>query len=217
MKRRKFVLGTGGVATGVSALIGSGAFSFVRAERDITIEVADDENAFLQLKPYDESPNSDYAALRDGKLAVDLTAGNDQVPGDGVNSNARTEIREVFLIGNQGTQDVGVWMGLDGEHQDDVDFVIFGEEESATIVGEENRVAVCVGSAVLVSIIVETEEPADTRLLDSVTIHARAADPDNIEDPLDDLPDEPPVDDDEPRGPPVWTPPRGGVPPGRRP
>ena len=62
MKRRQFILGTGAAAAGGSALLGSGAFSSVEAERDVTVEVADDADGYLGLEPSD-GPNSEYATV----------------------------------------------------------------------------------------------------------------------------------------------------------
>ena len=49
MKRRQFILGLGTTAASGAAIVGSGAFSSVEANRDITVETARDEDAFLRL------------------------------------------------------------------------------------------------------------------------------------------------------------------------
>jgi hypothetical protein len=47
MQRRKFLVGAAGTAIGSSALVGSGAFTSVEADRSISIQTAGDANAFL--------------------------------------------------------------------------------------------------------------------------------------------------------------------------
>ena len=102
MERRKFIIGTGALVAGGAAGLGTGAFSYVRAERDITVTVADDENAYLRL-----SGNSEYASEENGELALDFAGGNDQ-NGDGLNANADSRFDNVFVIENQGTNDARI-------------------------------------------------------------------------------------------------------------
>ncbi|ESS02427.1 MAG: hypothetical protein A07HR67_02758 [uncultured archaeon A07HR67] len=53
MNRRNVLLGLGTAAAGSGIVFGSGAFTQVQAERDITIGVSTDENALVELKPND--------------------------------------------------------------------------------------------------------------------------------------------------------------------
>ena len=72
MKRRTAILGLGGLVASSSALIGSGAFTSVEAERQVDVEVRNDEEAYLALLPTDE----------DGEEVSDITAGDtDRIPG----------------------------------------------------------------------------------------------------------------------------------------
>lgn len=104
MDRRTFVIGLGSVAAAGGAVLGSGAFSSVFADREVAVDVVGDASAYLQIAPTDE-PDGAYAVQgSDGQLALELTEDNDNVPGDGVNAEAVTVLRRVFLIGNQGTQ-----------------------------------------------------------------------------------------------------------------
>ena len=109
MERRKFLIGVGGTAIGGSALIGSGAFTSVEAQRDVTIEVAGDADAYLQLSPSDGIHGKNYADYgEDGTLYVDVAdSGNG---GEGLNRNANTIMRDVFEICNHGKQEVYVWV-----------------------------------------------------------------------------------------------------------
>lgn len=113
MNRRKFVLGLGALAGGGAAAMGTGAFSNVEAQRDISVTVSDDANAYLGIQPTD-GPNGNYVdTTSNDALAIDLTASNNNVGsgiagGEGLNANAFTEIADVFEIRNQGTQKVEV-------------------------------------------------------------------------------------------------------------
>jgi hypothetical protein len=99
MNRRRLLLGLGSLATGTAASVSTGAFSSVRAERDVRLDVADDADAFLGLSP-GEGPNGAYARTDDGTLGVDLNA---------VNVEAVTKIDDVCRVTNTGTQPVWVW------------------------------------------------------------------------------------------------------------
>lgn len=112
MNRRNFVLSVGALAGGGIA-IGTGAFSSVQAERDVTVTVADDASAYLGIRPGD-GPNGDYVDETDGDaLAVSLTEDNDNVGsgiagGEGLNANAITGIADLFAVRNQGTQEIAL-------------------------------------------------------------------------------------------------------------
>ena len=122
MKRRQVILSAGATVTGGSALIGSGAFSAVSAERDFTVAVADDGESYLRLAPCtdgegSEKPNGAYVDNTDGLLSISLSGdnGNDPPAGSGVNPEALSKFHNVFEICNQGTQSVCVNFGVDGE------------------------------------------------------------------------------------------------------
>ena len=104
MQRRKFLYGVGASAIGGSALVGSGAFSRVESQRDVSIQVAQDPDAYLGLVPMD-TPNSDnYVGLDEyGHLEIDIA---DQTEGEGVNSNSTTWFDGLFKIVNQGKDEI---------------------------------------------------------------------------------------------------------------
>ena len=132
MKRRTVLIGVGATVAG-GAVVGSSAFTSVEADREVSVDVAGDEDAFLRLAPAG-GPNGDYATAGDnGLLRIDLSDDNDEVQGDGLNQNAVTTIRNVFEIGNQGTQPVGVQI-TDPVliPEDDVAVAILPEDEDPT-------------------------------------------------------------------------------------
>jgi len=101
----------GSLAAGGAAAIGSGAFTSVSANRDITVSVADDSDALLALKKT-ESANSDYVTKEGNVIGIDVSGSNDNLGQDpaGVNDDATTIFRRLFDITNQGTQGVLVWI-----------------------------------------------------------------------------------------------------------
>jgi len=77
--------------------------------------VAGDESALLALTPA-TGANGQYAYLNSGQLEIDISsnnpnAGGSNFTGAGVNDDALTSINDVFIIENQGTQDVDVYLG----------------------------------------------------------------------------------------------------------
>lgn len=113
MQRRKFLIGTGSIAAGGAAVIGSGAFTSVQADRDITIEVADDSAALLGLEPH-PGPNGEYAEETGdpGTIELDFTQTDAANNSTGLNNNADTNIEDVVFVTNRGTQDVYVNVGV---------------------------------------------------------------------------------------------------------
>lgn len=61
MQRRNFILGLGATATGAAGVVGSGAFSSVEADREITVDVERDAEAFLTLVPNGGGNRSDVS------------------------------------------------------------------------------------------------------------------------------------------------------------
>ena len=130
MNRRKFVIGAAGTALGGSALVGSGAFSSVEADRDVEVAVADDSAAFLALEP--GVKNGAYAQETGGTLEINFDAGAD-VAGEGFNNDATTILNDVFRVRNQGTQDVKVDISAD---EDDFDSIIIGDPDGSVALVE---------------------------------------------------------------------------------
>ncbi|RCU48387.1 hypothetical protein DU504_14395 [Haloplanus salinus] len=73
------------------------------------MEVADDSSAFLQIQESDGS-NAAYANETNGTLEFNIDDAANTDGGQGLNDDARTIIRDVFQITNQGTQAVYVFI-----------------------------------------------------------------------------------------------------------
>lgn len=114
MQRRKFVIGLGATASGGAAALGTGAFSRVESQRQVSIEVATDANAYLGMVPMD-TPNSNNYVDTDGNghLYIDVGEhddfeGPDADPGEGVNSDSFTWFDGMFQLCNQGKAEADI-------------------------------------------------------------------------------------------------------------
>ena len=109
--RRKFIAGLGALATGSAAAMGTGAFSSVRAERDLNVSVADDAAAYLAL----DASESEYAEETSGTLELQFDGSNPDQDGNGLNANADTTFANVFSIKNNGTNTIRLQLGDDDQ------------------------------------------------------------------------------------------------------
>ena len=112
MNRRDVVIGLAGLIAGGGALIGTGAFDTVEAERSVAVETAGDADAFLGVEPFPGSPNSDYVDASGDTIVIDITGTGTNAPGAGVNENAVTAIDRLLMVTNNGTQDVNLSIEL---------------------------------------------------------------------------------------------------------
>lgn len=105
MERRKFLIGTGALASGSAAAVGTGAFTNVSADRSVSVDVADDASAYLSIEPQNTANGEEYASVSsDGTVELDFS-GTD-TGASGLNRNAETTIRDILRVRNQGTQDI---------------------------------------------------------------------------------------------------------------
>jgi len=119
MQRRKFIAGLGSLAAAGAAGIGTGAFSGVRAERDVSLEVSGDGNAYLGLEP-----TSPYASFdSDGALTLDFTS--DGNGNGGLNPDANTNFNDLFTISNNGPETVAVWFNTGKPNSPDASAATF--------------------------------------------------------------------------------------------
>jgi hypothetical protein len=114
--RRNLLLGVGSLVSGAGVIIGTSAFTSVQAERGVSVETAGDAGAFLALDATNAT-NGAYASETgdDGQLQIDIGGLSDssrdqtvEAGGSGVNKNAVTIIKDIFVVRNQGTQTVDV-------------------------------------------------------------------------------------------------------------
>lgn len=99
MKRRKFLIGTGSLAAGSAATLGTSAFegAYVHGDRSLQLDVESDDNAYLKL--IDTSQYASYEAVsggwEGGQGVSQLT-----VTIDRLNPNMDTRLDDVFRVQN---------------------------------------------------------------------------------------------------------------------
>ena len=150
MNRRNVLIGLGGLVAGGGALVGTGAFDTVEAERTVSVETAGDADAFLGLSPADRDDDTGDGAANDadfneyvpdpGDGTIEINLDGNTEGADGLNQNARTRLENLVVVTNQGTQDVGSLEftidvdtdGDEGGHENAFKIVSGGTEFDAT-------------------------------------------------------------------------------------
>ncbi|MFB6073158.1 MAG: CARDB domain-containing protein [Halobacterium sp.] len=121
------------------------------------------------------APSSEYATLEDGELAVDLSAGNADVAGRGVNPDAVTGISDVFRVKYTGSRYARVWLSHDAEG-------VTLYANGRPIESLANGVRLAPNETVSVGIRVNTTgESTPDAILNDVTVHARVAEPNDVD------------------------------------
>lgn len=179
----------GALAAGGAASLGTGAFSSVEAERKLTVQIADDSDAYLQFNTdLGNAPdnNYEYAEINDdGELEIEF-AEND-AGGLGVNPNAVTVFDDVFAIRNRGTEDVKVWVEFHGDVAEYIKlnmYYVGDDAEEDGFVGAENAESrswnTGVGEQMRTGILVDTTDTSSEKenlpesFSGSITFHAEA-------------------------------------------
>ena len=153
MQRRNFLVGVGGAAIGGSALLGSGAFTRVESQRNVTIAVAADPDAYLGMSVIEDSLNStNYVDLDEkGHLFIDI--GENPNGGLGVNSDSFTYFDDLFRLCNNGKADAqisyqlpeagfdesGNWESPDEEYDEPIISFYFVREDGTRVFIEEGE------------------------------------------------------------------------------
>ncbi|QLG50071.1 hypothetical protein [Natrinema halophilum] len=153
------------VAVVSSAVFGPGAFSSLTADRDANVDVVGDANAFIGLEPSD-GPNGEYATTKNGELQLALDESVKKGGGGGINRGAKTGIRDVFTITNQGDQPIGIW--LDEVHED----VTFTVKSGHPIERKANAISLKPGQSVSVGLTIDVSEYDESKVIESITVNA---------------------------------------------
>ncbi len=102
MKRRMLLLALGG-----GSAVGTGAVSEIGAEREVSINVSADSNAFVQLEPISDKTLDNFVTTEAGE--VTLTISNlSGAPGEGVNTEAVTALDDLIKLTNPGPNPLSV-------------------------------------------------------------------------------------------------------------
>lgn len=133
INRRQTLIGLGALAGGAGAIVGSGAFTTVEAQRDVEIDTAGDGAALLQLDPSGTGTIVQRDST-DGIIGFDI----DSTSASGVNLNARTTFRPALRVTNNGDNTVGFYVDDNTNMGDVLDFQDHSNED--TIVGSSNAI-----------------------------------------------------------------------------
>lgn len=182
MKRRRLLIGLGS-ATGLAGVVGSGAFTSVRADRDVTVQTASDADAYLGMEPL-QTPNGEaYATTTDENLiALEFT--DTQAGGQGVGTDSVYDFHDVFQITNQGTQPVYVWATFAdaqgdftvGDPETDIWLYANGDPTDKLRDSEDDVLYLSVGASANIGVHVETDELEQDQEL-TITINANVENP----------------------------------------
>ncbi|QZA88496.1 hypothetical protein K0C01_12055 [Salinarchaeum sp. IM2453] len=182
MNRRNFILGLGASTAGAVVTIGSGAFTSVEADREVSVEVVDDTDAYLSPVPLDDNGEvpddpSDNDQLRvpgaqdEPYAQIDNDTGRLILTFGALNSEATTRISQVFRVTNEGDDEVGLWFEVSGSSPDVVTFT--DQDGNELNDGSENAVDLTVGESVDVDIEFDTSGVGpDDEIIDTITLNA---------------------------------------------
>ena len=179
MKRRQLILGLGASATAGGLAVGSGAFSSVEAERNMSVEINDDTEAYLTAQPLNEDgdPVPDEGPepnAQDTPYAViDEDTGRLVLTFESLNADADTLVTEVFQVANEGTQEIGVFFDKEGDNTGAVEF--YDQDDNRLDVDESDAVRIDVGDSLNIDVEFDTHgvDPGDS-LMDTLLINGDA-------------------------------------------
>jgi len=178
MKRRQLILGLGASATAGGLAVGSGAFSSVEAERNMSVEINDDTEAYLTAQPLDEDGNTVLEGpepnAQDTPYAViDEDTGRLVLTFESLNADADTLVTEVFQVANEGTQEIGVFFDKEGDNTGAVEF--YDQDDNRLDVDESDAVRIDIGDSLNIDVEFDTHgvDPGDS-LMDTLLINGDA-------------------------------------------
>lgn len=161
-KRRNFIAGLGVLATGSAAAVGSGAFTSVEADRDVTVEVVNDSSGYLSLIPDPEGTHGNQYVKENSSGGFTLTI-------DSLNAEGRVVIKDLFEVANSGTQEVEVT--LDSRDSPNTD----GGQDRVTFTPDlESGVTIGKGNSEVVDVTLDTADGNYFSRTFTITITAEA-------------------------------------------
>lgn len=128
MNRRQFIASVGGLATVGSGVISSGAFSTVSAERNVSINVETDNNAYLTLigVSADFTGGNGDAGVEGFKFNNDVSpadGGTFDETGEGVGANSIYEFTDLLEVQNRGTDPIVIFGRHTGDKLDSLELI----------------------------------------------------------------------------------------------
>lgn len=199
--RRRVLAALGFGSASVAAVLGSGAFSAIEAERGLTVDVVDDGRAFFVLAPNDDEDDADggistvgeplqpyggdtsrYLNDPDQDTTLELLLTDDNIDtAGGVNDDAVVRFSNLIRAENRGTQDVAVRIT---NVPDGLDFFAYGSDADGPVSlvtdeppgddGATFPVELDLGAIAGVTVQVDTNEFDTSQLEETIAIIADA-------------------------------------------
>lgn len=163
MKRRT-VLGLAGSTLGASLVVGSSAYNIARAERDVNVEVINDTEAYLRLRPLPTYADDDSVPLTRSDDAGDVVRFqfpgtreelDDLVLGDGLGEDSEYYFDSLVEVGNQGTEIVEVYTSSYGDLQE-VTLYDSADSDRQLLSDETNSIQLAPGEAFEAGVYINT-------------------------------------------------------------
>ena len=107
MKRRTVLGGIGMTLIGLGTAAGTGAFFSAEADRDVSVSVAEEDQAFLALSPAD-GVNADEFVATGSNNEVEFAFGDINDSGEGVAPGSSYRIGELVEVENQSTEEQAI-------------------------------------------------------------------------------------------------------------
>ncbi|MGM0605471.1 MAG: hypothetical protein ACQETB_07335 [Halobacteriota archaeon] len=168
--RRNTVIGLGVLAGGAGLITSTGAFDSVEADRDVTVEFADDSEAVLTMQPNPEFDGNDYIDVSegaDGEIVIRLVD---------VNRNAAVTFENLVQFTNNGSQPIERLEFTLGDVEGTGTLEVFGDLDD----GDDGMPLSSGQSLTALGLVVDTREadlPADSSEIElggTITISALA-------------------------------------------
>ena len=154
MRRRRLLASVGGFAVAGSAVLGTGAFTSVEAERSVSIAVADDNRAFLRLEPISRDginqklTQRSYSAGESVGFEIPGNGNGENSDAEGVGVDSVYEFHELLKVHNQGTQPIQLNSTYDGDNLADLALVnddgVLGDDPPTLSVGASINVGLSI-------------------------------------------------------------------------
>jgi hypothetical protein len=163
MNRRRFLVGAGTLMGGGGAILGTGAFTSIEADRHATVAVAREDEAFLTIEPSMGQPNASFATQNSSNgneigLDFDDVAGTTS-GSEGVGPDSTYEFDDVFRVYNAGTQEV--YVDIDSvtiNFSGSADLEFIAGSSRTTIDGSNAELTVPVGQERGIGVRIETND-----------------------------------------------------------
>ncbi len=173
--RKNVLIGLGLIIAIGGAVIGSGAFSTVQADRGVSVQTAGDADAYLAITPGDGYDNSAYITNDSdtGTLTFDLGQnGPTTNDGTGFNQNATTTLDGMVNLTNQGENAVEVGVGDSSSGMGSSTTVELENAEVTFEMSDGNTVSLNPGKSATINVTVDTTGSYSGDPSANVTIYA---------------------------------------------